>query len=176
MQSNHHVLGDFGSSGASSPDAPRTRVFTSYSHADTRHKNALQPFLDGLERRRNFAFWSDERIATGDAWDERIRAEIARCHIALVLVSQDYLNSPYCRKIEVATFLQRRKQDGLVVYPVILSPCGWREEPWLSSTQFQPRGPQTVEEHFTRPGTRKRLFVTICEELTAIGEGLHAER
>ena len=144
------------------------RVFVSYSHRDARHKEDLESFVAGLDR-RGFTFWSDERIETGERWDERIRSEISRSDIALVLVSQAFLNSSYCREVEVAEFLEKRKRDGMVVYPVVLSPCSWGEERWLVSTQFLPLGGRTVEEHFTRPGSRKRLYLTIRDELLTIG-------
>jgi hypothetical protein len=156
-------------------DLDPIRVFVSYSHRDVRHKEELESFIVGLDR-KGFAFWSDERIETGEPWDELIRSEIARSHIALVLVSQAFLNSAYCRNVEVAAFLEKRKHDGMVVFPVVLSPCSWSEEPWLASTQFEPRGGRTVEEHYTRPGSRKRLYLTVRDGLVAAADRIVAAR
>jgi TIR domain len=154
----------------SSPaSAPRpVRVFVSYSHRDSRYvKNGdLLDYLSGLKN-DNVEFWWDERIETGEAWDERIRTEIANTDIALVLVSQAFLNSQYCQNVEIRAFLEARKANGLRIFPVILSPCDWQSYAWLSATQVQPRR-GTVETEYTNKGKRAELYLAILNELRAI--------
>jgi hypothetical protein len=153
------------------------RIFVSYSHIDGKYLKpaSLLGFLSGLKRDR-FEFWSDERIETGSLWDEKIREEIRRADVALVLVSQWFLNSPYCQEVEIASFLEERRNRGLRIYPVILSPCDWESEAWLKATQFRPRD-GTFEERYNRPeGKRKRFFLDIYNELKALGTEIRAAR
>jgi hypothetical protein len=112
----------------------------------------------------------DSRLETGMLWDSEIRKRIAASDVALTLVSQAFLDSAYCRNVEVANFLDRRAREGLVIYPVILSPCSWDREGWLRTTQVQPREGCTLEEHYQSSGPRKRLFLTIRNELSTIAE------
>lgn len=150
------------------------RVFVSYSHGDKEHvdaadKYSLLSYLRGLEKNR-FRFWSDTLLQGGDDWDSRIKDEINAADIALVLVSQAYLNSRYCVEDEVARFLQARKERGLVVYPVILSPCDWKSYSWLTTTQWLPGQGETVATDYTDHGKKMGLYLRILEELRAIGE------
>jgi hypothetical protein len=153
------------------------RVFVSYSHLDKKYlkPGSLLGFLSGLKKER-FDFWWDERIATGEMWDDQIHDEIRRADLALVLVSQAFLNSPYCQEEEIANFLLERRQRGMTIYPVILSPCAWETQPWLAKTQFQPRD-GTLEENYHRPeGKRKRFFLQIYEELMSLGDKIRTAR
>jgi hypothetical protein len=82
-----------------------------------------------------------------------------------VLVSQWFLDSPYCADTEIATFLQLCRDRGLVIVPVILSPCEWDRHEWLRSRQFLPKAGKTIEEHYIDPGQQKRLFFDVRQDL-----------
>jgi hypothetical protein len=97
-----------------------------------------------------------------------------RTDVALALVSQAFLNSHYCQHVEIPRFLERRRKQGLRVFPVILSACDWKSYSWLASTNFKPSNGQTVEEHYTRPGKRERLYLEIFQDLRRIGEEVRA--
>jgi hypothetical protein len=137
-------------------------IFVSYSHQDSRYleRDSLLGFLKGLER-DNIRFWTDQELKAGELWDQVIKQQLQACDIALVLVSQGFLDSAYCRNVEIAHLLAGTKH----LFPVILSPCDWKRHAWLASRQFLPGGEQTVEEHFSEAGARKRLFLKIREQL-----------
>ncbi len=124
-------------------------------------EDSLLGFLKGIQQEGIAEFWWDQRIATGDLWDEEIKAKIIDSDIALVLVSQAFLNSSYCTDVEIGGFIGRK----VFIFPVILSACEWQRHKWLHSRQFLPGGEETVEEHYTEPGRRKRLFWKILSEL-----------
>lgn len=147
------------------------KVFVSYSHQDTEHvcKEGLLGFLYGLQD-DTVSFWVDDQLAAGDKWDDTIRDELQRCDIALILVSQAFLDSQYCIDIEISSFLDRCRNDGLKIFPVVLSACEWDQHPWLSDYQMLPGGNETIEEDYIDPGKRKRLFLTIRKNLRAMIE------
>lgn len=151
-------------------------VFISYCHQDAKYlqSNSLLGFISGLARER-FDFWYDDRIETGDLWDDRIREEINRANIALILVSQAFLNSRYCQDEEVMMFVEERRQSGLKTYPIILSPCDWGSYPWLAATRFQPRS-GSIETSFKDVGKRKALYLEILHELRELGNSIRASR
>src|SRR5262245_40306240 len=144
-----------------------TEIFVSYSHEDANYLNpdSLLGHLNGLEK-DGAVFWSDQQIQVGENWDERIKLEIEQADIALVLVSQMFLNSKYCQESEIKPFLRRSREQGLIIFPVILSACDWEQQDWLRSRQFIPTDGQNIEEHFYEPpGKRKAIFQVIAEAL-----------
>lgn len=153
-------------------------IFVSYSHRDHKFidKEELLGFLLGLERDGDIRFWVDKQLTGGDRWDDEIRAQIAKAHIALVLVSQAFLDSVYCMDIEIAGFLERRRKEGLRVFPVVLSACEWDRHAWLAEHQALPGGEETIEEHYGESGPRKRLYLRIRKELRALVEDIRLQQ
>jgi len=144
-----------------------TEIFVSYSHADTAYldKDSLLGHLQGLER-DGARFWTDRDIPVGINWHTAILAAIKRADIAMVLVSQAFLNSDYVQNHEIRSCLAEARDRALFIFPIVLSPCDWKQEPWLRQRQFIPTNDQTIEEHFAEPpGVRKRMFQTITEAL-----------
>ena len=97
---------------------------------------------------------TDREIRPGEPWDQVIKDKLQGADIALVLVSQGFLDSDYCRNVEIEGFLSRKTH----LFPVILSPCDWRRHAWLADRQFLPGGDRTIEEDYQDSGKRKRLF------------------
>ena len=48
-----------------------------------------------------------------------------------MLVSADFLVSNFIRTKEIPVFLRRRKQEGMLLAPLLIKPCAWQEVPWL---------------------------------------------
>lgn len=140
----------------------KVKVFVSYSHKDGEYlaEDSLLGFLKGLEK-DGVAFWTDRQIRTGERWHEVIEANIQDASIALVLVSQGFLDSDYCQNVEIRNFLANKAH----LFPIILSACDWERHDWLKSRQFLPGGQETIEEHYTDPGKRKRLFLEVRNQL-----------
>jgi hypothetical protein len=137
-------------------------IFVSYSHQDDGYlrDDSLLGFLRGLEK-EGIAFWTDKQIRPGEQWDTVIKDHLQNAGIALVLVSQAFLDSDYCQNVEIERFLAQKTH----LIPIILSPCEWRRHRWLSERQFLPGGNETLEEHYTDTGRRKALFLKIREAL-----------
>lgn len=145
------------------------KIFISYSHADSKYideqdKSSLLNFLKSLEK-ENVEFWLDRRIHAGDFWDATIQSNIESADIALVLVSQTFLNSQYCTEVEVKQFLEAQKKRGLRILPLILSACNWEAYEWLRQIQYLPRNGENIESNYNNEGKRKELYLEILHEL-----------
>jgi hypothetical protein len=149
-----------------SSDTSKIRVFISYSHQDKNYleQTSLLGALKGLGR-EGVEFWSDQAITLGNKWDEEIKTRISQSHIALVLISQAFLDSAYCQNVEISGFLEEAERRGLVIMPIMLSKCEWDRHDWLRMRQYLPSDNKTVEGDFTALGKRKNLFHDIRQHL-----------
>ncbi len=142
------------------------RIFISYKHHDYDEQimKELVAFIEKEVERAGGEIWTDKQIRVGDYWDTAIRQELARTQIALVLVSQDYLNSPYITDVELSSFITDRRRKGLLIFPIILSSCLWQNYPWLAETQFLPTD-GTLDYEYADRGKRNRLYTEIARQL-----------
>jgi hemoglobin-like flavoprotein len=62
-----------------------------------------------------YSIWSDEKIGAGEQWEGEIEANIASARIALLLVTPDFVESPYIGSKELPAILDRNKKKGLVL-------------------------------------------------------------
>jgi TIR domain/NACHT domain len=120
-------------------------VFLSYSHQDEAWKDRLVKHLTVLEREGLLAVWHDRRIGAGAEWYPEIQTAIERADVALLLVSADFLNSPFIQGEEIPPLLKRRQENGLPVIPVIVKDCPWRHVPWLAGLNARPADGKSLE-------------------------------
>lgn len=149
------------------------RVFVTYSHADAKYldKRSLLGYVSALES-EGVEFFTDRDIAQGELWNDRIMDAIEETDVVLALVSQAFLNSPYCQEVEIARFLAARAKRGTKILPVILSPCDWRTHDWLSQTQALPRDGKTLEVELRTKGKREQLYLEVLESLRAAAQAV----
>ncbi len=94
----------------------------------------------GLFRRRKLLdVWDDRRIKPGQDWREEIQKALNAARVAALLISANFLDSDFIFHEEIPALLQKRREEGLKLIPIIVKPCAWKAEPWLSSTQAVPK-------------------------------------
>lgn len=100
------------------------KLFISYSHNDI---NCVQDFWRHTEPLRvngTLEMWYDKDITAGDDFWDRIDEHLADRDIICCFISSYYISSGACKK-ELQTALELRRKNGVLVIPVILSPCAW---------------------------------------------------
>jgi formylglycine-generating enzyme required for sulfatase activity len=117
------------------PKRDRPTVFISYSHQDEWWKDRLVCQLRVLE----LEVWNDRRIAPGADWRPEIERAMERAVAAVLLISADFLTSPFILGNEIPYLLKKRATDGLLVVPLIVRPCAWKKVKWLSRIQARPK-------------------------------------
>jgi TIR domain-containing protein len=141
------------------------KVFISYAHKDEDYKNELISMLAGLERRGIIDIWQDREIEDGDAWLKEIEDAMHGCELALLFVSSNFINSRFIQGKEVPHLLQRRKEEGLRVVPIILDHCLWESEPVLSDLQAIPRDAKPIITFPKENGERTRAWKEIAQAI-----------
>ena len=119
-------------------------IFVSYSHRDEELKEQLVSHLKVLERAGIIELWVDDRIAGGADWAEEIKQAIARANVAILLISANFLTSDFILGEEVSAFLERRKNEGLTIFPIIAKACAWDEFDWLARMNVRPKNARPI--------------------------------
>lgn len=101
---------------------PRPKVFVSYSHKDEPALAQLQRFLRPLERDGLLAAWADTALQGGADWKREIDEALADAAVAVLLISQDFLDSSFIVEEELPRVLEREASGRMRVLPVFLSP------------------------------------------------------
>ncbi len=114
------------------------KVFISYSHKDEAWKNRLLAHLGDFECQGLLAIWEDRRIETGLDWYPEICNAVDESSAAVLLISENFLHSFFIQREEVPRLLERRKNEGLRIFPIFLSQCNWQDVPWLKAIQIYP--------------------------------------
>ncbi len=135
-------------------------VFVSYAREDAiSENNLIDEFLKHGKprvRRGEISIFKDtERIDFGEQWRKRIDEELEKTDIAILMISVNFLNSDFIFEHELKVLLEKHKNDGVRILPVLLGTCDWEYEKEIE--QFQ-------------------IFPDANEPLASMNENLFAER
>ena len=126
-------------------------IFISYSHEDSQWvQNGPFGLITWLARslQEHAVVWYDrDGLVAGDDFRRKIEAEIARADIAVLLISQAFLNSHFIREVELPRIAKRATAGELVAIPLLLEPCFWDEHSFLADRQMIPGKPTPLIEY-----------------------------
>jgi hypothetical protein len=103
-----------------------SQCFLSYAHHDHAGFDRLRIHLTPYAHLYGLKIWHDQRLIAGSYWNIRIQDEITRSQIFVLLTTNDFLSSDYILRHELPAILQRHRDAGALVLPVIYRECGWR--------------------------------------------------
>lgn len=102
------------------------RIFIAYSRQDLAQLELLRTQLRVLERREHCHIFYDGVIHAGEKWEPRIKEELHRADIFVLLVTAEFLDSDFVNDIELPTILKREQEGSAKVFPIILRQCLWK--------------------------------------------------
>lgn len=157
-------------------DAPGTgtnalTAFISYAHADEELKTELTKHLEPLRRLKLIETWHDRKIKPGEEWDRSISTNLEKADIILLLVSIDFINSPYCYDIELERAIERQAAKQAEVVPIILRSCMWQQTPF-GKLQALPKEARPVALWTNKD----EALVNVAEGIRQVAEKLLASR
>ncbi|HEX4149000.1 MAG TPA: toll/interleukin-1 receptor domain-containing protein, partial [Pirellulales bacterium] len=97
------------------PNDVTVNVFVSYAREDSRwldpaSRHNLVPFLVDSLRRHKVVFWFDHELKPGDEFRQQIKSKIDQSQIALLIISQNFLNSAFIESEEMPRIAERALQ------------------------------------------------------------------
>lgn len=119
------------------------KIFLSYSHHD---EKLCARFLVNLGQLKNDGLiepWTDRKITAGAEWAGAIDDNLNSAQVIILLVSPDFLDSPYCNDVEMNRAMERHQKGEAQVVPLILKKCDW-ETSRFASLQALPKGAKPV--------------------------------
>ncbi|KQP23238.1 TIR domain-containing protein [Pseudorhodoferax sp. Leaf267] len=139
-------------------------LFISYSHVDRRWMQAIRMHLEGAMQAQ-CRVWTDRNIRPGATWESVLLTALKGAGTALVLVSPEYLVSPWCRRELASLHQARMKGDLAAVYWLLLRPCAWS---WTELHDLQAvQEPPTLALESLPPGLeRDQMLVELCARVT----------
>lgn len=141
-------------------------IFISYSHKDESFKDKLVTQLGVLQKEGLLDIWEDRCIEAGEDWYKKIEEAIQVASVAILLVSADFLTSKFILGEEMPRVLKKSKEEGLVIFPVIIKPCPWKQVGWLARMNLRPKDGRPISG-----GNDYQIdtdMASIAEEIAAI--------
>jgi hypothetical protein len=91
-------------------------IFISYSHKDAEWLGKLKQFLKPLEDKNLIRVWDDTEIRPGAEWLPEIRNALGAARVAVFLVTQDFLNSPFISNEELPALVEAARNKGCLTF------------------------------------------------------------
>lgn len=108
------------------PDVKKKKIFISHSHQDDdKWLLEVKKNLKVLKffGQNDFEVWDDEKIDSGQDWKTEIKKALKESTAAILLISTNFLASDFIVNEELQPLLERAKNEGTLILPLILSPC-----------------------------------------------------
>lgn len=141
------------------------QLFISYVREDQAFKDELLTMLASLQAHGELTTWDAQRIAPGDDSAAAAARALRESRVAVLLLSSDFLASPFIQQRELPALLQRRLDEGMPVVPILVRDCPWDSEPTLSQLQIAPQGGRAVIRHRKETGERDQIWSEIARQL-----------
>jgi hypothetical protein len=114
---------------------PRSQIFISYSHADRDWLHRLRKHLAPLKARDYIDAWDDKDLNPGDRWRDEIENALDRAKIAILLISENFLESDFISQVELPRLLAASRTEGCRIWPVIVAHSVYAAIPELAAIQ-----------------------------------------
>ena len=113
----------------------KLKIFISYSHKDNLPGNLyIEEFKKHIAPLKNNGLieeWYDGKILLGEYYQNKIDNNLGDADIICLLISVNFLSSGSCIAEKKKAF-ELMKKKGIPVIPIILSPCGWKDDKDIS--------------------------------------------
>jgi TIR domain len=104
-------------------------VFISYSHKDAKWLERLKQFLRPLEDKELIRIWDDTEIRVGSDWLGEIRKQLRSTRVAVFLVTQNFLDSPFIRNEELSALIDAATNQGCLIFWIQVSSATLEDSP-----------------------------------------------
>ena len=127
----------------------KSKIFISYSHQDNLNGNLyieqFKKHIAPLKSNGLIEVWYDNIILPSEDYQNKIDNNLEDADIICLFISADFLSSSSCID-EKKKALELRKKKGVPVIPIVLSPCGWKDDKDISKLLVLPTDGKPVSK------------------------------
>jgi hypothetical protein len=139
-------------------------VFISYSHKDAKWLEKLKQFLRPLEEQELIRVWDDTEIRAGSDWLGDIRNALESARVAVFLVTQNFLDSPFIREQELPRLIDAANNRGCQIFWIQVSSTTFEDS---RLAKFQGAIPPTRPLDLMSDAEQSKVLVDIYRKMKA---------
>ena len=123
----------------------KAHIFVSYCRSDINWVKEgeynLIPWIAKSLKNKGITVWYDKELKKlpGEEYKKIIKTEIDRADLAILLISQEFINSEFIRKFEMPWIRERIERNELAIIPILVGRTLWEYEydyNWLKDRQM----------------------------------------
>lgn len=149
------------------------RVFLCYCRQDLRYASRLRVHLASCQQTTSLTVWDDSQIQVGSLWKNEIASQLSSAHFAVLLVSADFLASPFITTFELPYLLNAAQSGGTRILSVIVRPCLFEESPLVA---FQTVNNLAQPLSQLSSNAREQIWVSVVRTLISSSNSSHVKR
>jgi TIR domain len=139
-------------------------VFISYSHKDAKWLEKLKQFLRPLEDKELIRVWDDTEIRPGSDWLGDISKALESARVAVFLLTQNFLDSPFIREKELPVLIEAAKNRGCLIFWIAVSSSTFEDSPLA---KFQGAIPPNAPLDLMSDAEQNRVLTDIYRKMRA---------
>jgi TIR domain-containing protein/tetratricopeptide repeat protein len=143
------------------------KIFYSYSRKDSAFRSLVDNLLGEFKWDVEVRAWYDGQIHPGEEWAPAINRHLDAADIILLFITQQFIDSAYCMRVELPRALERHGNGDSCVIPVIIEHTtpDWRTLPF-AHIQALPQNGQPLSQ-WTEPDDAIRNIVQAIVDIVA---------
>ncbi len=103
--------------------AERTNVFIAYCFPEKRWLDRVQAALEPFAGADRCVVWDERKVRTSGTWKAELPEVLATTKVAMMIVSDLFLESDFITRAKLPAMLEREREDGLEICWVLAGQC-----------------------------------------------------
>lgn len=101
----------------------KQKIFVAYCYPDKKWLDRVQAVVAPVAGPFNFVAWDDKKFRFGNTWRAELAQILADCKIAILLISDRFLESDFILRARLPTLLKSARASGLEVRWILVRHC-----------------------------------------------------